>query len=77
MKITRRSILTKEIHIRDMPAVTQERLDEWRPKGKPGKPIQEVFHDLSADDREFLLSGTTPEERVDFLFDKKKKKGHR
>jgi len=72
MKISRKSILTNKVHEKEMPSVTQERLDEWRPgQGRVGKPIQEVFPELSANDREFLLSGTTPEERVG-LFGKKR-----
>jgi len=63
MKITKTSILSGKERTVEMPAVTEERLEDWRPKnGNPGKRIQEVFPDLSADEREFLLTGITVEE---------------
>lgn len=57
MKITRTSMLTGKTHTRDIP-VTEEQLEQWR----KGKHIQWVLPHLSADDREFLLTGSTPEE---------------
>lgn len=38
--------------------VTQEQLDAWR----SGALIQDAFPHLSADDREFILTGITAEE---------------
>jgi hypothetical protein len=57
MKITRTSILsgkttTKEINI------TEQQLEQWR----RGKHLQWLCPQLSVDDREFLISGATPEE---------------
>lgn len=64
MKITRTSDLTGEQHTRDIPGVTQERLDRcWKfNANREGKHIQDEFPELSPDDREFLISGITPEE---------------
>jgi hypothetical protein len=57
MKITRRSILSGIERTRDL-NVTHEAMDRWR----SGTLIQDAFPDLSADDREFLMSGITPTE---------------
>lgn len=59
MLIVRTSPFTGKVHEWDMPTVTEERLAEWR---KPGNHIQNVFPELSADEREFLMTGITPEE---------------
>lgn len=40
------------------PAEFQKRLDLWR----NGALVQDAFRGLSADDREFIMTGTTPEE---------------
>jgi hypothetical protein len=67
MKITRVSLATGKTHTMDLPTVTEERLAQcWsqNPQRK-GKHIQEVFPELSADEREFLISGTTPDEWAD------------
>lgn len=39
--------------------VTEKAWDEWKAKKKP---VQEVFPELDADAREFLLTGMTPDE---------------
>lgn len=57
MKITKKSTLTGITHTREID-VTEAQLEQWR----AGKHIQWVLPHLSADDREFLLTGTTPEE---------------
>lgn len=64
MQVMRTSTLTGIIHTREMPGVTQERLDRcWKFNAdREGKHIQDEFPELSADDREFLVSGITPEE---------------
>ena len=58
MQITRTSILTGIEHTREIP-VTQEQLSHWETSGEL---IQNALPDLSADDRECLLTGITPEE---------------
>lgn len=57
MKITRKSLLTGRTHTREID-ITVEQLEQW----KNGKHIQWLCPQLSADDREFLISGATPEE---------------
>jgi hypothetical protein len=60
MIINRRSGLTGKINTMDIP-VTQERLACPR-ADSPDVLIQDFFLDLSADQREFLKTGITPEE---------------
>ena len=57
MIIRRKSMFTGKVHELDIP-VTQEQLDAWW----SGKLIQDVMPHLTPDQREFLISGTTPEE---------------
>lgn len=57
MNITKVSLYTHKTHTRDIHC-TQEQMDEWL----GGKLIQDAMPDLSTDDREFLISGMTPEE---------------
>lgn len=57
MKITRKSLLTGIVRTREI-NITQEQLEQWQ----AGKHIQWVCPQLSADDREFLISGATSEE---------------
>lgn len=57
MKITRTSPFSGKTNTREIP-VTQEQIDAWR----GGVLIQDAMPNLSADDREFLMTGTTPEE---------------
>lgn len=59
MQITRRSILTGETHTRFIAGLTAKKLVEYQ---FGNKPIQKVFPNLSADDREFIKTGITPEE---------------
>ncbi len=58
MKITRKSMYSGMIYIREI-NVTQEQLDEWT---NTHALIQDVMPHLSADDREFLMTGITPDE---------------
>lgn len=59
MKITRRSRISGKVHTRDLP-VTQEQLDAFN----RGVFIQDAMPGLPAHEREFILTGTTPEEWV-------------
>lgn len=61
MKISRRSPLTGEINERDLP-ITQEQFAAGMTRRQNGALIQEAFPTLSADDREFILTGYTPED---------------
>jgi len=57
MNITKKSSFTGVTHTRDI-NVSQEQLDRWH----NGELIQNVLSHLSTDDREFLMSGITPDE---------------
>ena len=57
MLITRKSPLSGETHTRDLP-VTDAQLATWQ----AGTVAQAAFPHLSADDREFIMTGITPEE---------------
>ena len=59
--VVRKSAITGIIHARDIP-VTRNRLKRWLDLGHAAPHIQDAFPDLSEDDREFLVNGTTPEE---------------
>ncbi len=60
MIVTRRSPFTGVVHQMDLP-ITQEQVDAWQ----SGTLIQHAFPDLTADQREFLLTGITPDEWAD------------
>lgn len=64
MKLERISILTGARHIREV-NVTPEQLG----RRTRGEPIQNICPELSADDREFIISGITPEEWKDTFGD--------
>lgn len=57
MRLQRRSLLTGVVHERDLP-VTPEELQRWR----QGELSQRVWPTLSAEDREFVMTGITAEE---------------
>lgn len=57
MMITRKSPFSNKVNTRDID-VSEEEIRAW----ESGVPIQHAMRDLSADDREFLMTGITPEE---------------
>lgn len=57
MRVIRRSTLTWKVHEMDLP-VTQAQLDEHA----RGRCVQDVFPELTLEQREFIISGITPEE---------------
>jgi len=57
MQITRRNPFTGE-HITWNIAVTSEQLHNW----KQGMLIQDAMPDLTADEREFIMTGITPDQ---------------
>lgn len=57
MLITRRSMFTGIEHTLDLP-VTQEQLDRYA----RGWLIQDAFPELAPEQREFIMTGVTPEE---------------
>lgn len=58
MQITKRSPLTGKYNTMDLP-ITPEQLGRW--KRREGL-IQDIMPELTADKREFLMSGYTPED---------------
>jgi hypothetical protein len=60
MIVTMESKLTGKVNYMDIP-VSVERLNAYFSGGRKGY-IQNWFPELSADQREFLITGSTPEE---------------
>ena len=61
MLVRKTSILSGVERVREMD-VTQEQLQRWA----SGEKIQNVFPNLSSDDREFIMTGVTGEEWEEF-----------
>lgn len=59
MRITNRSQLTGKEHTMELD-VTMAQIDELQSPGR--RMIQDIFPNLNAGEREFLLTGVTPEE---------------
>jgi hypothetical protein len=59
IQVTRQSVITKKINTMELP-ITQEHLDIYETVGDI--LIQDAFPNLNAGQREFLLSGVTPQE---------------
>ena len=57
MLIEKVSMLTNKVHIREID-VTREQVENWQ----GGMLIQEAMPNLSIADREFLMTGATPDE---------------
>lgn len=62
MQVTKRSSLTGKTHTLEIDISP----DQWK-RWKAGEMIQDVCPHLSADDREFLISGSTKEEWDQFF----------
>ena len=60
MNITRTSPLTGRITTMDLP-VTQDQLDEFAAPGRR-RLVQDIFPDLTRDQREFIKTGYTAED---------------
>lgn len=58
MIIAKKSQWSGELHERDIP-ITEQQYHDWQTSGTF---VQDAFPLLSPDDREFLISGVTPEE---------------
>jgi hypothetical protein len=58
MKVSKRSTLTGKVHEMDLP-VTQQQLDDHA--NKKGL-AQHIFSHLNPEEREFLMTGITPDE---------------
>ena len=59
IQVTRQSIITKKINTMELP-ITQEHLDTYETVGDI--LIQDAFPNLDAEQREFILTGITPQE---------------
>ena len=59
MLITKKSMFSGEWNTMDIP-VTQSQIDDW----ESGTLIQDAMPNVSADDREFLKTGVTPQEWI-------------
>ena len=57
MQITKKSLITGIVRTVEMD-ITQDQFDQWQ----GGALIQVVMPNLSTDEREFLISGTIPDE---------------
>jgi len=58
MLVTKKSALSGIVRTRDLP-ISEEQLEKW----KLGQGlIQDIFSNLSAPDREFIMTGITEEE---------------
>ena len=64
MLVTRISNLTRITHTREIP-VAPEQLRSW----EEGMLVQKAMPDLNDKDREFIMSGITPEEWYDAFGD--------
>jgi hypothetical protein len=58
MKVYRRSMITGKAHTMDLP-ITEKQLEAYE---NGYGLIQDIFPDLTPDEREFIKSGITPEE---------------
>lgn len=61
MKITKKSLLTGNTHTIELD-VTQEQMDRFNNRRITGEYAQDIFPNLSTPEREFIISGITPEE---------------
>lgn len=59
IQVTRQSVITKKMNTMELP-ITQENLDTYETVGD--MLIQDAFPNLDKEQREFLLSGITPQE---------------
>ena len=66
IQVTRQSVITKKINTMELP-ITQEHLDIYETVGDI--LIQDAFPNLNAEQREFLLSGITPQEWTKYIGD--------
>jgi hypothetical protein len=69
MLVTKKSPISGKTHAIELP-ITQDQYQEWF-LSNDRRMIQEVFPDLSDEQREFLLTGITPEEWAKFIEDEK------
>lgn len=61
MKIEKFCDLIGKVNTMEIPTLTPERLDEVMKKWREGMLIQKAAPFLNADEREFLITGITPD----------------
>lgn len=63
MKVQNTSIYTGRTHVMDID-ITLKQIEAWKNAADddPNRFIQNAFPQLSADQREFMISGVTPDE---------------
>lgn len=68
MQITKTSDFTGKVNTQELP-ITQAEYDAWRNAGNDDSKrfVQNAFPQLSADEREFLLTGITAAEWDEFM----------
>ena len=66
IQVTRQSILTRKMNTMELP-ILQEHLDIYDKIG--GFNVQDVFPQLDAGQREFLINGVTPQEWTKYIGD--------
>lgn len=60
--ITSKCILDQKEYQMEIKGVTQMEVDAWRNQGSQSPLIQNAFPNLTAEEREFILTGITPEQ---------------
>lgn len=60
--IIRRSTLTGKIHTMEIPVDPDQMLEWIHRTAFGGRTVQEIFPDLTPEQREFIKTGITPEE---------------
>lgn len=61
MLITKKSLYSGKTHTMEI-ALTPQQWEELQKPSRDRRRIQEIVPNLSSNDREFILSGTTPDE---------------
>ena len=62
MELIRISNASGKEHTMDIPRLTEEEYQAWQNLGENRPHVQNAFSHLSADEREFIITGVTPEE---------------
>jgi hypothetical protein len=68
MIITKKSQLTGEEHSMNLD-VSQDQMRRFHTRKETGEYVQTIFPNLNPEEREFLLTGITPDEWNDFVVD--------
>jgi len=66
IQVTRQSVLTRKMNTMELP-ILQEHLDIYDKIG--GFNVQDIFPQLDAEQREFLINGVTPQEWNKYIGD--------